>query len=59
MFMEMGVIIENFRVVSEIEESVILVWNIINSMRDFEVNVLYFKYGEKDLLMFNVDFSKN
>nr|XP_001502944.4 leucine-rich repeat, immunoglobulin-like domain and transmembrane domain-containing protein 3 [Equus caballus] len=59
MSMEMGATIENLRVVSETEESVTLVWNTINSMRDSEVNVLYSKYGEKDLLMLNADSSKN
>ncbi|XP_004269624.2 leucine-rich repeat, immunoglobulin-like domain and transmembrane domain-containing protein 3 [Orcinus orca] len=57
--METNATIENLQVVSETEESVILMWNTINTTQNLEVTVLYSKYGEKDLLLLNADSSKN
>ncbi|KAF5923810.1 hypothetical protein HPG69_016298 [Diceros bicornis minor] len=56
---EMNATVENLRVVSETEQSVTLVWDTINTMPNSEVNVLYSKYGEEDLLLLNADSSKN
>ncbi|KAJ8780374.1 hypothetical protein J1605_011638 [Eschrichtius robustus] len=57
--METNATIENLQVVSETEESVILMWNTINTTQNSEVTVLYSKYGERDLLLLNADSSKN
>ncbi|XP_026354867.3 leucine-rich repeat, immunoglobulin-like domain and transmembrane domain-containing protein 3 [Ursus arctos] len=57
--MEKNATIENLRVVGETEESVTLMWNIVNTTRKPEMTVLYSKYGDKDLLLLHADSSKN
>lgn len=57
--METDATIENLRAVSETKESVTLMWNIVNTSQSSEVTVLYSRNGEKDLLLLNVDSSKN
>ena len=57
--MEANATIENLQVVSETEESVVLTWDTINTTQNSEVTVFYSKYGEKDLLLLNVNSSKN
>ncbi|KAM6220970.1 leucine-rich repeat, immunoglobulin-like domain and transmembrane domain-containing protein 3 [Rhynchocyon petersi] len=56
---ETNATIENLRVVSETEDSVTLMWNTVNTTRNSAVTVLYSKYGEKDLLLLNVDSNRN
>ncbi|XP_040093405.1 leucine-rich repeat, immunoglobulin-like domain and transmembrane domain-containing protein 3 [Oryx dammah] len=57
--MEANAAIENLQVVSETEESVILTWDTVNTTQNSEVTVFYSRYGEKDLLLLNVNSSKN
>ena len=57
--METNATIENLQVVSETEGSVILMWDTVNTTQNSEVTVFYSKYGEKDLLLLNVNSSKN
>ncbi|XP_061020710.1 leucine-rich repeat, immunoglobulin-like domain and transmembrane domain-containing protein 3 [Dama dama] len=57
--METNATIENLQVVRETEGSVILMWDTVNTTQNSEVTVFYSKYGEKDLLLLNVNSSKN
>ncbi|XP_003798201.1 leucine-rich repeat, immunoglobulin-like domain and transmembrane domain-containing protein 3 [Otolemur garnettii] len=57
--METNATVENLRVVSETQESVTLMWNVINTSHNSAVTVLYSRYGEKDLLLLNADSSQN
>ncbi|XP_058522674.1 leucine-rich repeat, immunoglobulin-like domain and transmembrane domain-containing protein 3 [Ochotona princeps] len=59
MSMETNGTIENLRVVSETEGSVTLRWDTANTMQNSAMTVLYSKYGEKDLLLWDADSSQN
>ncbi|XP_037365454.1 leucine-rich repeat, immunoglobulin-like domain and transmembrane domain-containing protein 3 [Talpa occidentalis] len=51
--------VENVRVTSQTQESVMLTWNVVNPTPDLEVTVWYSKHGEKDLLLLSTDSSEN
>ncbi|KAM8804323.1 leucine-rich repeat, immunoglobulin-like domain and transmembrane domain-containing protein 3 [Rhynchonycteris naso] len=57
--METNATIEHLRAVIETKESVTLTWSTVNFMHNSELTVLYSKHGEKDLVLLNVDSSKN
>ncbi|XP_072435247.1 leucine-rich repeat, immunoglobulin-like domain and transmembrane domain-containing protein 3 isoform X1 [Chiloscyllium punctatum] len=56
---EENVIIKNLRVINETDQKVSVSWKISNYRSDTALNVLYSKYGEKDVQKINVDPSKN
>ncbi|GCC26491.1 hypothetical protein chiPu_0004908 [Chiloscyllium punctatum] len=56
---EENVIIKNLRVINETDQKVSVSWKISNYRSDTALNVLYSKYGGKDVQKINVDPSKN
>uniref|UniRef100_UPI00398E4BF1 leucine-rich repeat, immunoglobulin-like domain and transmembrane domain-containing protein 3a n=1 Tax=Pristiophorus japonicus TaxID=55135 RepID=UPI00398E4BF1 len=56
---EQNVIIENLRVISETDQKVYVIWKVSDYKSDTALNVLYSKYGEKDVQKINIDPNKS
>ncbi|XP_041056459.1 leucine-rich repeat, immunoglobulin-like domain and transmembrane domain-containing protein 3b [Carcharodon carcharias] len=56
---EQNVIIKNLRVISETDQKVSVSWKVSDYRHGTALNVVYSKYGEKDVQKINIDPSKN